>query len=259
MPNNNVNLHAGHRKRMRERYYREGLDGFAAHEALELLLFYKIPRKNLNELAHTLINAFGSLDAVLSASEKELVEVPGVGEKTASFLVTIGRAARLYATYEENRIDIHNLELMKEHIRRICDGEDCRATWVVCMDKSGRLIGSIPVSGMDRDAQNATDKERDAALRGFSRQVMKATVRNYATIIAIVERCLPGQVEPTLWDIDVCARLASVAGRIGVLLIDMIKVSNDDFVSFRKQNAYNPKLKEADEGDMAGAFMSWLD
>ena len=50
--------HDGHRSRMRERFRREGLNGFADHEALELMLFYAIPQRNVNPLAHALLERF---------------------------------------------------------------------------------------------------------------------------------------------------------------------------------------------------------
>ena len=56
-----MTMHEGHRQRMRERFRKEGLEGFAPHEVLELLLFYGRARGDVNPLAHTLLVAFGSL------------------------------------------------------------------------------------------------------------------------------------------------------------------------------------------------------
>ena len=78
--------HDGHRSRMRERFRREGLNGFADHEALELMLFYAIPQRNVNPLAHALLERFGSFHGVLEASEEELCRVEGVGEYAAVLL-----------------------------------------------------------------------------------------------------------------------------------------------------------------------------
>lgn len=82
-------LHAGHRGRMRRRFLAGGLDGFSDHEVLELLLFYAVPRQDVNPMAHLLLNRFGSLPEVLSASEEELCTVRGVGPKIARFLTLI--------------------------------------------------------------------------------------------------------------------------------------------------------------------------
>ena len=61
------NLHHGHRERLRKRFMQYGGADFSDHELLEMLLFYAIPRKNTNELAHFLINEFGSLRGVCLA------------------------------------------------------------------------------------------------------------------------------------------------------------------------------------------------
>lgn len=79
-------VHAGHRQRVRQRFLDTGLEYFQDHEVLELLLFYAVPRRDVNETAHLLLNRFGSLPAVLDAPEKELCEIPGVGPGVAHFL-----------------------------------------------------------------------------------------------------------------------------------------------------------------------------
>ena len=66
--------HAGHRQRMRERFLTGGLEGFADHEVLELMLFYAIPQRNVNPLAHRLLDRFGTLHAVLEAPVEELMK-----------------------------------------------------------------------------------------------------------------------------------------------------------------------------------------
>ena len=44
-----MGLHDGHRARKKEQFRQHGLDGFADHEVLELLLYYAIPRRDINE------------------------------------------------------------------------------------------------------------------------------------------------------------------------------------------------------------------
>ena len=66
-----MGVHDGHRERLRERFSSFGLDNFNDLNALELLLFYAIPRRDTNEIAHALLDQFGSLDAVFDASPQE--------------------------------------------------------------------------------------------------------------------------------------------------------------------------------------------
>ena len=62
---NNANVHDGHRERMRLRFRETGsFDGFSEHEIIEMLLFYTHPRRNTNEIAHELIDRFGSIAGI---------------------------------------------------------------------------------------------------------------------------------------------------------------------------------------------------
>ena len=79
-------IHKGHRQRLKERFAQEGLDNFTDVQALELALFYVLPRRDTNPIAHALLDHFGSLDQVLDAPVEEMAKVPGVGESAAVFL-----------------------------------------------------------------------------------------------------------------------------------------------------------------------------
>lgn len=83
-------LHKNHRARLRGRYQSEGLDGFEDHMILELLLFQAIPRVDTNPIGHRLLERFGSLENVFSASVEDLCGVEGVGPKTAEMLKSVG-------------------------------------------------------------------------------------------------------------------------------------------------------------------------
>ena len=81
-----MGIHDGHREKMRKRFCETGLEGFADHEALELLLYYAIPRRDTNGLAHRLMLRYGSLAALLQAPVEDLQRVEGIGESAAVFL-----------------------------------------------------------------------------------------------------------------------------------------------------------------------------
>lgn len=83
-------IHGGHRERLRQRLINEGSDNFEPHELLEFLLYYAIPRLNVNTLAHDLLNYFGSFRNVLGAEIPELMQVKGMGEHAARWLHLLG-------------------------------------------------------------------------------------------------------------------------------------------------------------------------
>ena len=66
------NIHSGHRQRLKDRFMQDGLSGFNEINALELLLFYCVPRRDTNDLAHRLLDHFGSFDKVIDATPEQL-------------------------------------------------------------------------------------------------------------------------------------------------------------------------------------------
>ena len=88
-------LHEGHRQRLRERFLRDP-ESLAEHELLELALFYAIPRRDTNDIAHSLIEQFGSLSGVLEADIELLKTVSGIHNGAAAFLRVLGEASRRY-------------------------------------------------------------------------------------------------------------------------------------------------------------------
>ena len=91
-----MSIHDGHRQRLKNRFRQEGLDKFDEIQALELLLFYAIPQRDTNPLAHRLLDHFGTLAQVLEAPVEELEKVPGVGANVATLLSLTTAMARYY-------------------------------------------------------------------------------------------------------------------------------------------------------------------
>ena len=84
----------GHRQRLRERFLKSGLAGFAEHEVVELLLTLAIPRRDVKEPAKALLARFGNLRGVMDAPRSELQSVAGVGEVAATRCASYARRRR---------------------------------------------------------------------------------------------------------------------------------------------------------------------
>src|SRR5574344_1510479 len=117
-----MGVHDGHRQRKKEQFLRNGLDGFADHEALELLLFYAIPRKDTNELAHNLLEYFGSLRAVLSAPAEELERWPCIGENAAALLKLVPAIYRRSQMPTEEEQILNSVENTGRFFMRVFQG-----------------------------------------------------------------------------------------------------------------------------------------
>jgi len=88
--------HSGHRARLKNALRETGLSSFAPHEVIELMLYTALPRRDVNELAHYLDEAFGGAAGLLRASESELVTKGGLTENAARIIAAYGKCVRGY-------------------------------------------------------------------------------------------------------------------------------------------------------------------
>ena len=89
-----MNEHQGHRQRLRDTFVQTGIEGMPDHQVLELLLTYALPRRDVNPLAHRLLDRFGTLEKVITAPVDQLKQVPEMGESAAVFLSLLGQTER---------------------------------------------------------------------------------------------------------------------------------------------------------------------
>ncbi len=141
-PSKKQQLHKGHRERLRERFRREGLDNFEDHQVLELLLFQAIPQHDTNPVAHSLIQRFGSLSAVLEADPKDLAAVEGVGAKAAAFLSLIPQVTRRYFLdrIRHTRKPLNTSEAAAEYLVPLMSGRSEEVFYVICLDSQLKVL-----------------------------------------------------------------------------------------------------------------------
>ena len=133
--------HGGHRERIRERFRREGLDSFTDIQVLELLLFYCIPRKDTNPIAHGLLDHFGSLSQVLEAPVEELCKVEGIGESAAVFLKLIPQAGRYYMNDRASQMKLlPTLESCAAYLTPRFIGRTVEMVFLLCLDAKCKVL-----------------------------------------------------------------------------------------------------------------------
>ena len=136
-----MGVHDGHRARMKARFVRSGLDNFDDHSVLELLLFYAVPRRDVNELAHALLDHFGTLDAVFEASFEDMMRVPGVGENVATLLTLIPQVGRRYQMAKRRQQTIlRSSEDAGHYLVPLYLYERTEVVYLLCLDAKGGLI-----------------------------------------------------------------------------------------------------------------------
>lgn len=135
-------FHSGHRQRMKQEFLARGIEGWPDHRVLELLLFYTIPQGDVNELAHELIEQFGSLSGVLDASVEELCKVKGVGEHTAVFLRMLPAVLGRYQASRTRLNDVINSpEDAYPWLEPYFFGARNEMVYVLCLDGKRQVLG----------------------------------------------------------------------------------------------------------------------
>lgn len=131
-------MHEGHRQRMLDRLNGDGA-GLKDHEILEILLFGVIPRRNTNEIAHRLLDAFGSLKGVFSADREQLKSVEGVGEAAAAHLCCTGLCFKRIQGKEETAPALFNVATFSGYLQKRYAAFKKEVIEVFCLDAKDRI------------------------------------------------------------------------------------------------------------------------
>ena len=137
----NPSTHKGHRERLKNRFLGTGLDSFTDVQALELLLFYAIPMKDTNPIAHALLNRFGSLSQVLDAPVEELKKVPGISDHAAVLLHLTTELARFYQVDSAQRVEVlTSLDACGAYLVPRFFGRKVETVFLLCLDAKCKVL-----------------------------------------------------------------------------------------------------------------------
>ena len=226
--------HQGHRERLRQRFERDsGMDSFAPHEALELLLTYAIPRKDTNPIAHHLIDHFGSLHAVLEAPADELTAVPEIGQRAAQLITMLLPLFRLYENDRlKSRVTLDSHRLLRDYCGALYRGVTVEKFYLLSLDNRLKLIDARVI------AEGTLDE-----VPVYPREVVAALLRLNAAG-AVISHNHPGQTSaPSEADIRLTHRLQHVLSEIGITLHDHVIVGTDGTYSFAQAGRLTPETE----------------
>ena len=216
-----MNVHEGHRERLRSRFLRDGLDGFDDHNVLELLLFYAQPRKDTNELAHRLIKTFGSLDGVFEASAEMLKKVEGMGDVSAALIRLVPEISRRCSIARDGACrvlpdsDAAGRYLLPRFLN--CEEE---VMYLVCLDAKLAILDCREINRGDTVSVGVN-----------IRRIVQIALEKNATYVMLAHNHTSGLALPSPEDVAATLRVRQVLAQVGVTLSDHIVVAAGDFVS----------------------------
>ena len=216
-----MGVHDGHRERLRQSFLEHGLSGMNDINALELLLFYAVPRRDTNELAHLLLQHFGSLDGVFSASAEELCEVEGIGAYAASLRTLVPEIMKKSRLSKSREIrQIRSSDDAGEYLLPYFMNERDEVVYLLCLD-SKRAV--ICCAEMGRGVVNAVDTS--------VRRIVEKALKVKACSVIIAHNHPDGLALPSREDDLFTKCLYNALETVGIRLEDHIIVADEDYIS----------------------------
>lgn len=217
-----MGVHDGHRNRMKSRFKEAEANAFDDHNLLELLLFYAVPRRDTNELAHALINRFGSYSAVLEASIDELMTVDGIGESTAVLIKLVPEMNKRYMhRANADVMTIDSSSVAGEYFLAKFAYETIEVAYAMYLDSKNRIISCREIS---RGVVNGTN----ISVRAIAEQALACK----ASSVIIAHNHPDGSPVPSAEDELTTQKIKVALSTVGIRLADHIVVGGEHYVSF---------------------------
>ena len=216
-----MSIHDGHRQRLKNRFREEGLDHFEEHQVLELLLYYTIPRRDTNPIAHELMARFGSLAQVLEADVEELKKVPGIKDHAATLLALVIDLCRYYQVNCAQQTEIlTTLEECGKYLVPRFFGRTRETVFLLCLDAKCKVLCCKEIG------------EGSVNTASISvRKVVETALAANATTVVLAHNHPSGIAVPSNEDIQTTQRIAAALNAVEIYLADHIVVADGDYVS----------------------------
>lgn len=216
-------VHTGHRKRLKTKFAEDGFTHFADHEILEALLFYTLPYRDTNPLAHALIDAGGSLSGALHLPRKTMETISGCPKGAALFFSLLTEAGRRAHGEECAMPTYGSFDALSALARRTTQGVTDDRTYLLLFDNHYRLLESSEVF---------RGYYASAAFR--AQQVVEPALRARASIAVLVSTHANRIAHPDPYEVAASRHMASALRVVGVKLLDHLILAGDVCLSVRR-------------------------
>lgn len=229
MPENkNANPHEGHRQRVKNRFLKHGLDSFEDHEVLEALLFYAVPKKDTNELAHLLINTFGSFDKVFEADYNDLIKINGIGENAASLIKFFQMMSKRYifSTFSyEGETKLNDVKTLKDYCKNLFRGEKKEIVYAIALDSELVLVEKMKINVGEANKVELP-----------FRKLTEFAFKYNCTRMVLAHNHPNGSMIASRSDVDATEDIAELLASVDIELVDHIVVGKNGVSSIKECN-----------------------
>jgi DNA repair protein RadC len=208
------NPHAGHRERMRARLKQEGPDHFESHQLLEMYLFPLLPRRDTNEIAHRLLERFGSLQDIFLASHEDLIQVEGISDITASSIEVTAAVIRRIAieSYHPPKKYDHFEDIVR-YLQSLYTGIAVERVYLLLFDNGMKLLDCVL---LDEGTVNQANIS--------ARKIMEHAIKKNASSVLLAHNHPGGVAIPSSEDRATTNFLYNNLQSMGLTLLDHVIV-----------------------------------
>jgi DNA repair protein RadC len=212
----------GHRQRLREKFLKNGLDGFLDYEIIELLLTLGTPRSDCKQSAKDALKKFESLKSVLEATPADLKKIKGIGDNNVFGLKIAQAVSRLYLAYKIiNKDFIRSADEVKEYLQHELRDKNREVFLAIYLNGRNQIIkmeelfqGTLSTSAV------------------YPREVVKRALENDAAALVFVHNHPSGNPNPSQDDLSITNKLKDALMSIDVSVHDHIIIAGNDVYSF---------------------------
>ncbi len=216
----------GHRQRIKEKYLKNGINGFLEYEILELLLTYSLPRRDVKPIAKDLLDKFGSLYNIVNANKNALYEVEGIKDSSYILLKLI-RDINGYI-YKENRLlgkKISGTKELLEYLYIDMGHLKVEVFKVIFLDSQNTLLDEKTLF------RGTLDKSYI-----YPRELVKEIFEKDAKSVIFVHNHPSGKTTPSKADISFTNNIRFLLKELEINLLDHIIIGNGSYYSFLEEN-----------------------
>ncbi len=216
---------SGHRRRLKERYLSSGITALHPYEAVELLLTFAVPRRDVKPLAKELTRRFGSLRGIIQAEPAEILDVPGVGHHALALIKLVKDLADLVLKEKaRNRVQISCTQELLDYCRCSMGGLKEEQFRIIYLDTRNRMMD---VDILEKGVVN------QAVV--YPRKVIEHALKRKASALILVHNHPSGHVVPSEADIRLTRTIEEAARVLDILIHDHLIVGEEKVFSFREE------------------------
>jgi len=212
----------GHRRRLRDRFLKNGLAGFHDYEVIEMLLSISTPRKDCKQAAKEALKRFKTFQGVLEASTRELCEVPGIGSVNLFGIKLIREVAERYLEKKCIQKDpVNNSKELFDYLYMSMGDKDREVFKVIYLDAKNKILTTEALFTGTLTSSSV-----------YPREVIRSALDHHAAALIFTHNHPSGDPVPSREDISLTRQLVFAGRMMDIKVHEHLVIGDRKYFSF---------------------------